>query len=95
MKSAALIHKRMPCMTVVSVEVSETAIVGCCLPHEEDGNAGPSSVDDRSPDHTAREPSALFPNSEGHHGYRGLFMPLHAQRCQDPLHGRSRSPLMH
>jgi hypothetical protein len=61
----------MPCMTVVSIGISETAIVESCLLHEEDANAGPRpSVDDRSSDHTAREPSALFLDSDGHNGYR-------------------------
>jgi hypothetical protein len=73
-ESAGLIHKRMPCTTIVSVEVSETAIMGCCLPREEDANAGPSSVDGRSSDHTAREPATLFLEPEGHHGYRGPCM---------------------
>jgi hypothetical protein len=87
---------REPCMTVVSVEVSdaptkktpmqglrmsmtsyritplestlfpdsEAAICECCLLHDEDANAGPSSVDDRPSNHTASEPSTLFPASE-------------------------------
>jgi hypothetical protein len=68
MEPAGLTHKRMPCMTVVSKEVSETASRECCLPHEEDANAGPSSVDDRSSDHTTRERPTLFPDPDGHHG---------------------------
>jgi hypothetical protein len=47
MESATLTHMRMPCMTVVSVGVSERAIRECCLLREEDANAGPSSVDER------------------------------------------------
>jgi hypothetical protein len=46
LESARLTHKCMPCVTVVSVEASETAILEWCLPHEEDPNTGPSSVDD-------------------------------------------------
>ena len=49
-------------MIVVSGEESETGILECCLPHEEDANAGPSSVDDRSSDYTLRDPSTLLPN---------------------------------
>jgi hypothetical protein len=55
MESVGLTPKRTPCMTIASVEVSETAMLECCLPHKEDANAGPSAVDDRSSDHTARE----------------------------------------
>jgi hypothetical protein len=43
MESVGLTQRRMPCMTVVSLEVYETGILQCCLPHEEDVNAGPSS----------------------------------------------------
>jgi hypothetical protein len=74
MGSAGLTHKRMPCMAAGSVEVSETAILEWWLPQEEDANAGPSSVDQRLSDQMAREPSSLFPDPDGHNGYRGLCM---------------------
>jgi hypothetical protein len=47
MESAGLIHGRMPCMAVASVEVSKTASLECCPLHEEeeDANAEPASVD--------------------------------------------------
>jgi hypothetical protein len=77
-ESAGLAHKRRPCITVVSVEVSKTALLRCCLLHEEDTNARPSSVDDRSSDHMAREPSTLLPDLEVHHGYFRPRMPFHA-----------------
>jgi hypothetical protein len=83
---ARLTYKRMPCMTVVSVEVSEIASLECCLFHEEDANAGPSSVDQRSSDHTAREASSLFPDSEGRHGYHGP--------CMHFMHNDARIPHM-
>jgi len=67
LKSAGFTHQHMSCLTVVSVTESEIAKLECCLSHEEDTNAGPSSVDDRSSDHTAREDPSLFPDSEGHH----------------------------
>jgi hypothetical protein len=63
----------MPCMNVVSVELSTTV---SSERHEEDANAGPSSVNDRLSDHTAREPSTLLLNSEDHHGHRGPCMTL-------------------
>jgi hypothetical protein len=68
MGSPRLAHNRVPCMTGVSVDVSDTIILECCPRLEEVANAGPSSIDDQSSDHTARETPSLFPNSEGHHG---------------------------
>jgi hypothetical protein len=68
----------MPRMTVVSVELSTTASLECCLRHEEDANAGPSSVDDRLSDHTARDPSTPLVDSEDHHSHREPCMPFHA-----------------
>jgi hypothetical protein len=56
----------MPCMIVVSVGVSDTAILEGCLLHEEYASAGPSSIDHQASDHTAGKPSTLLPYSEGH-----------------------------
>jgi hypothetical protein len=68
----------IPCMTVVSVELSTTASLECCLHHEEDANAGPSSVNERLSDHTDREPSMLLLHLEDHHGHRGPCLLFHA-----------------